>query len=73
MAPFPIFSEEGPRIVQTRDLEASEQRSIRYQHPSYSDEQVLRIADPETLGTALLVASATVRQLIFAEGLDVDE
>jgi hypothetical protein len=73
MAPFPRSSGEKPRTVQTTDVEASEQRSVEYKHPSYSGDQVLCIADAKALGTELLAASTTVRQPIFAPGVDVNE
>jgi hypothetical protein len=54
-------------------VKASEQRSVEYKHPSYSGDQVLCIADEKALGTELLAASTTVRQLIFAPAVDVNE
>jgi hypothetical protein len=53
--------------------EPKSDRPIKYKLPFYPEDEVLRIEDIATLGSNLLSAGTSVRQLVFAPGVNVNE
>jgi len=51
----------------------NQEHPIAYKSPRFLDAQVLLLDDARGLGMRLITADASIRQLVFAPGVNVDE
>jgi len=56
-----------------RRAKARRGKPIEYEHPMFTDEQTLSINASDALGSKLLSAGGSIRQLVFEPGVNVNE